>query len=101
MRADDSRRATVIQTQNFTRTEMNEHLSPRQSQILSLVAKGCGDKEIADLLQCSPHTIGTHMRTIFAKLDCVSRAEAVCIWLQTPEPSHKRVTAGQNASAVN
>ncbi len=51
-------------------------LTAREQQVLSLVATGATDQEIADTLVVSIHTVKTHMRNILAKLHLSHRAEA-------------------------
>ncbi|HEB91408.1 MAG TPA: response regulator transcription factor [Deltaproteobacteria bacterium] len=52
-------------------------LSERELEVLSLVAKGFSSPEIARILDLSPHTIKTHVRHIYGKLEVGSRGEAV------------------------
>jgi two-component system nitrate/nitrite response regulator NarL len=52
-------------------------LSPREQQIVLLVAKGLPNKTIAANLHISPCTVATHIRRIFDKLNAKSRAEMV------------------------
>jgi len=52
-------------------------LSPRESEVLSLIAKGFSFGEIAKLLGVSQHTITTHVKKIYQKLAVHSRGEAV------------------------
>lgn len=52
-------------------------LTPRESQILSLIAKGFSFAEIAGLLQISAHTVTTYVKKIYQKLAVHSRGEAV------------------------
>jgi DNA-binding CsgD family transcriptional regulator len=52
-------------------------LSPREREICHLIARGEPDKGIADVLQISTCTVGTHLRRIFAKLGVHSRAAMV------------------------
>jgi DNA-binding NarL/FixJ family response regulator len=52
-------------------------LSPREQEILGLVAEGCRDREIAERLFLSHHTVANHVRSILAKLDVNSRAAAI------------------------
>jgi RNA polymerase sigma factor (sigma-70 family) len=52
-------------------------LTPRESEILSLLAEGLTQNEIADRLVISPKTVATHIQRILAKLDVRSRAQAV------------------------
>ena len=52
-------------------------LSPRESEVLSLIAKGFSFAEIARLLVVSPHTVTAHVKRIYQKLAVHSRGEAV------------------------
>ena len=51
-------------------------LSPRELDVLSQVAQGRTDKEIATALSLSVHTVKTHLRNILAKLQVDGRREA-------------------------
>jgi len=51
-------------------------LSKREQEILTLVAKGFKRNEIGPMLSISPHTVATHLKTIYSKLNVNSRAEA-------------------------
>ena len=52
-------------------------LSPREREIVSLIAKGFPNKAIADVLEISTWTVGTHLRRIFAKMGVTCRAAMV------------------------
>jgi DNA-binding NarL/FixJ family response regulator len=52
-------------------------LTPREREVLTLLAEGLGTEEICERLYISPKTVGTHVQRILAKLDLHSRAEAV------------------------
>jgi RNA polymerase sigma factor (sigma-70 family) len=52
-------------------------LTPREREVLSLLAEGLTQNEIADRLVISPKTVATHIQRILGKLDVRSRAEAV------------------------
>lgn len=54
-----------------------EILTPREFEILGLIAQGLRNNEIAEALFISPSTIKVHIRHIFEKLGARSRAEAV------------------------
>ena len=52
-------------------------LSPREREIVRLVAKGLPNKSIADVLDISLWTVATHLRRVFAKLGVGTRAEMI------------------------
>ncbi|HVP20417.1 MAG TPA: response regulator transcription factor [Anaerolineaceae bacterium] len=54
-----------------------EDLSEREREILSLIADGYSNKEIAVRLTLSPHTVRNHITSIFAKLQVADRAQAI------------------------
>ena len=56
--------------------------SPRQSEIMHLVATGLSDKEIASRLQVSPHTVRTHLQRLYAQHGLHNRAEAAASWMK-------------------
>ena len=57
------------------------HFSPRQSQILSLMAEGFSDKEIARKIGISYPTVRTHIDRVFRDYGLRNRTEAVAAWL--------------------
>jgi DNA-binding NarL/FixJ family response regulator len=52
-------------------------LTPREREVLSLLAGGLTQDEIADRLVISPKTVATHIQRILGKLEVRSRAQAV------------------------
>lgn len=54
-----------------------EDLSQREQEIVRMVAKGFPNKAIADVLEISVWTVGTHLRRIFSKLGVTTRAAMV------------------------
>jgi len=62
--------------------EPTETLSPREREILDLLARGYTNKEIADLLSIAFQTVHTHVRNIYGKLHVRSRTEAVAKYLR-------------------
>jgi ATP/maltotriose-dependent transcriptional regulator MalT len=52
-------------------------LSMREGEVLRLVAKGFSTHEIARLLAISSHTVTTHVRHLYRKLEVHSRGAAV------------------------
>ena len=59
-----------------------DSLSPRERQVLQLVADGFENKQIMTELRLSEGTVKTYLRGIFSKLDVASRAEAVAVGLR-------------------
>jgi len=57
-------------------------LSTRELEILTAVASGLGDKEIAAKLGLSESTVKTHLRTIFHKLGARNRSQASAIAIE-------------------
>ena len=51
-------------------------LSPREGEVLQLVAQGASNKKIADSLFISENTVKTHLRNIMEKLHLVNRSQA-------------------------
>jgi DNA-binding NarL/FixJ family response regulator len=63
-----------------------QSLSPREAQVLDLLAKGFLYKEIADTMGVTYATVHTHVRHIYEKLHVRSRTEAVAKHLGQPRP---------------
>ncbi len=42
-------------------------ITPRDQEVLLLLAQGCGNKEIAGSLHISPRTVKQHLRTLFLR----------------------------------
>jgi DNA-binding NarL/FixJ family response regulator len=51
-------------------------LTPREVEVLKLLAQGLSNKEIAARLVISPKTAGNHIEHIYSKIDASSRATA-------------------------
>ena len=56
---------------------LSEPLTPREVQVLRMIADGLGNKQIAWQLGISEHTVKFHVTSIMAKLHASSRTEAV------------------------
>jgi DNA-binding NarL/FixJ family response regulator len=70
-------------TRNTVETPSVEPLTPRETEVLTLLADGLGNKEIAHRLSISEHTIKFHIRSILGKLGASSRTEAVSLGLRS------------------
>jgi DNA-binding NarL/FixJ family response regulator len=55
----------------------NEHITPREIQILSLMAQGYMNKEIGQRLNISAETVKKHVKNIFFKTGAHNRIEAL------------------------
>jgi two-component system, NarL family, response regulator len=62
--------------------ESRSSLSPREIEILEMVAKGLTNKEIGQALEISHFTVRNHINHICAKLDAGDRTEAATVALQ-------------------
>ena len=71
-------RRVVAMFQRIAPPRSNDHdLSPREVQVLDLLAEGHGYKTAADVLDISVDTLRFHIRNIYAKLHVHSKSEAV------------------------
>ena len=57
-------------------------LTPRETEVLMLVARGFGNKEIGDVLGTAPGTVKAHVQSILSKLGAKDRTNAVAIALR-------------------
>jgi DNA-binding CsgD family transcriptional regulator len=73
-------RADVIvisQEASGDHAELDQPLTPREIQVLTLVAQGASNKEIARRLGISVHTAKFHVGQLLDKLDAIGRTDAV------------------------
>jgi len=68
---------------NTSPTE-TENLSPREREVLELLARGYLYKEISDSLHISVPTVNSHIRRIYEKLHVRSRSQAVAKFTHIP-----------------
>lgn len=68
---------------NFEQVTMKifRNLTERETEIIELLPKGYTNKEIANGLRISEHTVETHLDRIFRKLQVRSRTEAACEYI--------------------
>jgi DNA-binding NarL/FixJ family response regulator len=76
-------------------------LTPREIEVLNLVARGRSNPQIAAALVVSPHTVHRHVSNILGRLNCPTRAAAVARatehgWLEAGA-SRSRLTGGRCA----
>lgn len=65
------------QPEPATASMPGETLTPREIQVLGMLAEGLGNKDIAARLKISEHTVKFHVSSILGKLGVTSRGEAV------------------------
>jgi DNA-binding CsgD family transcriptional regulator len=54
-------------------------LTPRETEVLSWLAKGKTNRDIADILGMSPRTVNKHLEHIFEKLGVETRSAATAL----------------------
>ena len=69
-------------------------LTPREEQVVALVAEGLGNREIARELNLSEHTIKKYLYRIFEKLGISSRVELVLYAVNNGDPRNAEWLAG-------
>ena len=76
------RRLPAAVAQKLTEHMADEPISPRELEVLSLMAAGKRNKEIAGELSIAEDTVKMHVRNILSKLQVNDRTEAVTIALR-------------------
>ena len=79
----DPRLSSLLLSRKATRR--SGVLSPRETEVLDLLAKGLTGEEIAKLLFLSPETIRTHVRNAMEKLEAHTRVHAIAIAIRQGE----------------
>lgn len=74
---------SALNLQSSEHETLAEPLTPREAEVLQLLADGLGNKDIAGKLSISEHTIKFHIRSILGKLGAASRTEAVARGLRS------------------
>lgn len=68
---------TTTQQRSDRAAEPFPELTPREREVLKLIAQGYTNSTIAERLVLSPKTVRNHVSTIFGKLQVAGRAEAI------------------------
>ena len=74
-------------------------LTARENEITDRLSKGLTNREVADVLYLSPHTVRNHVQNIFQKLEIKNQKQLVGLYTQfaadsRPLPSEKRTSLG-------
>jgi len=75
----------IVERVSSAATQMpasHENLTPRENEVLAMLAEGLANREIADRLGVSDHTIKFHISSILDKLGASTRTEAVTLGLR-------------------
>lgn len=67
---------TEFARQSSARPRPGDGLTPREQEVLALVAQGLRDKQVASALGLSEHTVRNHLRSTLDKLQLRNRVEA-------------------------
>jgi DNA-binding NarL/FixJ family response regulator len=74
----------------------NSLLTPREEQVVALVAEGLGNRQIATELHLSEHTIKKYLFNIFEKLGVSTRVELVLYAFNNGDPRPAEWLAGDS-----
>lgn len=84
--ADESNTLSNHATAKSEATATQESVSPREMEVLALIAAGESNKVIARRLDLSPHTVKRHVANILSKLAVDSRGQAAAKFRQLSAP---------------
>jgi DNA-binding NarL/FixJ family response regulator len=74
-------------------------LTPREAQVVALIADGLSNRETARELNLSEHTVKKYLFRIFEKLGISSRVELVLYAVHHSDPNQVRLTIGTRAQS--
>jgi len=72
----------VVASSSPPRAAIDDALTPREVEVLRMIAEGSGNKIIAWRLSISEHTVKFHVASIFSKLNVSNRTEAVTVGIK-------------------
>ena len=83
LRRSNWQKDTQIKTEKTLNKSVNiDALTPKEKEVLALVAKGASNQEIADKLCVRDVTVKTHLNSVFKKLKVSNRTQAVLLAMQ-------------------
>ena len=74
-------------------------LSPQERRIISFIAEGCTNKEIAEKLTLSDKTVKNYVANMFTKLEVGRRTQAAALYLKAQSPRLKTARSVSRASS--
>ena len=69
------------------------HLTPRELQLLGLIASGCTNAQIADRMCVARHTVDNYVSRLLAKWHARNRTQLVVKFLKRQRKDHERLWA--------
>jgi two-component system, NarL family, response regulator YdfI len=78
----DSLAAIFADHESDDEAELSEEITPRETEVLRMMAEGLINKEIASQLAISEHTVKFHISSILEKLGASTRTEAVTLGIR-------------------
>lgn len=81
-RSNWQQEASAPQEKKLNKDINVDALTPKEKEVLSLVAKGASNQEIADKMCVRDVTVKTHLNSIFKKLKVTNRTQAVLLAMQ-------------------
>jgi len=90
-------RQREVRQQELEQQRLLDELTPREQQILSLLATGANNRAIAAQLGIAYGTVRTHVRSLLEKLESSSRLQAVSTARERrqPFPGNRHAPAGE------
>jgi DNA-binding NarL/FixJ family response regulator len=75
-------------------------LSPREAEVMDLVADGLSNREVATQLFLTEKTVKNHVNSLFAKLGVTTRSQAIVRWLQRGQDAGRTLGPARTGPAV-
>ncbi|PUB30155.1 LuxR family two component transcriptional regulator [Promicromonospora sp. AC04] len=75
-------------------------LSPREAEVMDLVADGLSNREVAARLFLSEKTVKNHVNSLFAKLAVTTRSQAIVRWIQRDPSPDRALDPGRRGPHV-
>ncbi|GAA2218337.1 response regulator transcription factor [Promicromonospora sukumoe] len=75
-------------------------LSPREAEVMDLVAGGLSNREVAAHLVLSEKTVKNHLNSLFAKLGVTTRSQAIVRWLHQDQDTGRTLGPGRTGPGV-
>ena len=83
LRRSNWQKETIQKQEKTLNKDVNiDALTPKEKEVLALVAKGASNQEIADKLCVRDVTVKTHLNSVFKKLKVTNRTQAVFLAMQ-------------------